>query len=85
MNVEIDENDLKVLIGIAAYLTAHVATGRSGAMTLDMIDERLARDLRRFGLVEDESTAAMEVAMSRLTDRLHAALNDPPPNPVRDR
>ena len=40
-----------------------------------MIDRRLARDLHRHGLTEDESTAATEEAMSRLTDRLHAALN----------
>ncbi|MGC0370042.1 hypothetical protein [Microbacterium sp. SLBN-111] len=76
MNVEIDENDLKVLIGIAANLTAHLATGRSGAVTMDKIDERLARDLRRFGLAEDDSAETMEAAMSHLTSRLHAALGD---------
>lgn len=76
MNVEIDENDLKVLIGIAANLTAYLATGRSGDGTLDKIDERLARDLKRFGLAEDDSAAAMEEAMSHLTSRLHAALGD---------
>lgn len=85
MNVQIDENDLKVLIGIAAYLTAHVATGRSGAVTLDMIDGRLARDLRRFGLAEDDSSAAVEEAMSHLTSRLHAALDGSRPDQSHDR
>lgn len=79
MNVEIDERDLRVLIGVAAYLCAHLATGRSGAVTLEMIDSRLARDLRRNGLAEDDSLAAANHAMAQLTDRLHVALNGSAP------
>ena len=44
-NAEIDESDLRVLIGIAATLTAHLVTEKAGAVTLEKTTERLERDL----------------------------------------
>ena len=44
-NAEIDESDMRVLIGIAATLTAHVVTEKAGAVTLEKTTERLERDL----------------------------------------
>ena len=74
-NAEIDESDLRVLIGIAATLTAHLVTEKAGAVTLEKTTERLERDLLRYGLAADGSVASCRRAREGLTERLHESLN----------
>ena len=73
-NVEIDESDLRVLIGIAATLTAQVVTEKTDAVTLEKTTERLERDLLRYGLAADGAVVSCRRTMEGLTERLHEAL-----------
>jgi hypothetical protein len=70
-NVRIDESDLRVLIGVAANLTAHLMAAEAGAVTLEKVTERLERDLLRYGLAADASPTSCWHAMEQLTERLH--------------
>ena len=72
--VEIDELDVRVLIGIAANLTAHLVTEKAGAVTIEKVTERLERDLLRYGLAADDTLASYRCAMEALTGRLHESL-----------
>ncbi|MFG6278886.1 hypothetical protein [Microbacterium sp. 5K110] len=74
MKTEVDEVDLKVLIGVSAYLTAHLSTGQSGDVTLEQIARRLTRDLLHYGLADETGEHDVAEAMAALTQRLHAAM-----------
>ena len=75
MKVEVDEVDLKVLIGMSAYFTAHLSAVQSGDVTIEQIERRLVRDLLHYGLADETDEHTVAKAMDALTQRLHTALD----------
>lgn len=70
------DEDLKVLIGVAAHLELIFVIDEGPQEVIDALLTRLRHDMVRFGLVETDSKAELRAAVRGLNMRMRRALGE---------
>ncbi|MET8094170.1 hypothetical protein [Micromonospora sp. NPDC005220] len=76
----LSEEDLKVLIGVAAHLELIFVIDEGPQEVIDALLTRLRRDLVRLSLVETDSKAELRDAVRGLNMRMRRALGEDLPS-----